>query len=57
MQAMRKPEIEAVRDRARKAWNKVMDKQMAALKVARECKDQLAELERIIQRPDRPTDA
>jgi hypothetical protein len=44
-------EIEAVRDRARKAWSKVMDKHEAALKVALETKRQLVELDLIIEGP------
>jgi hypothetical protein len=57
MQAMkRRPETEVVKDRARKAWDKIMRRQEAALKVALECKAQLAELDRIIK-PEKPTAA
>ena len=49
---MKKPEIEAVKDRARKAWQELERKQLAALKVARECQAQLSELEKIIRGPE-----
>jgi hypothetical protein len=52
MQTMKRPEIEAVRDRARKAWDRIERKQRAALKVALEYKSQLDELDKIInQKP------
>ena len=54
MQVMKRPEIDAVRERARKAWDRIERRQRAALKVALECKAQLAELDRIIE-PDKPT--
>ena len=58
MQAMKRPEIDAVKERARKAWDRIERKQRAALKVALECKAQLAELDRIIEpKPDRSTAA
>ena len=55
MQAMKRPEIEAVKDRARKAWDRIERKQLAALKVTLECKAQLDELDKIINRPVKPT--
>jgi hypothetical protein len=51
MQTMKRPEIEAVKDRARKAWDRIERKQRAALKVALECKAQLEELDKIISHP------
>jgi hypothetical protein len=58
MQTMKRPEIDAVKDRARKAWDRIERKQRAALKVALECKTQLTELERIIhQKPEKPSAA
>jgi hypothetical protein len=54
MQAMKRPEIEVVKDRARKAWDRIERKQRAALKVALECKAQLEELDKIINQPVKP---
>ena len=57
MRAMKRPEIEAVKDRARKAWDRIERKQRAALDVALECKAQLDELDKIINQPVKPTAA
>ena len=54
---MKRPEIEVVKDRARKAWDKIERKQRAALKAALECKAQLDELDKIINQPVKPTAA
>ena len=57
MQTMKRPELEAVKDRARKAWDRIERKQRAALKVVIECKAQLDELDKIINQPVKPTAA
>ena len=57
MQTMTRPELEAVKDRARKAWDRIERKQRAALQVALECKAQLDELDKIIYQPAKPTAA
>jgi hypothetical protein len=58
MQTMKRPpEIVAVKDRARKAWDRIERKQRAALNVALECKAELDELDKIINKPVKPATA
>jgi hypothetical protein len=48
MQVMKRPEIDAVRERARKAWDRIERKQRKAIEEALEAKRQLEELEVIL---------